>query len=90
MYVNSKQSNPSFFNQNPQSILKIVILVNFNPHKLFDTSILILIFYETKFCSSSFKFDRTPFCSLIARSDVTTFCSATSWSNVITFCLTIA
>jgi hypothetical protein len=39
MYVNSK-TNPSFLDQNFQSILQTLMLVNFNPHNFFDKLIL--------------------------------------------------
>ncbi len=40
-----KQFNPSFFDQNSQSILQTLILVNSNPHRLLDTLIFQFSFF---------------------------------------------
>jgi len=92
MYVNSKQSNPPFFDQNSPFVLRvissfelqIVTIINFKPHKLLNSSILNSI--ETTFCSLGLNFDGATFCSPNPSYNGSTFCFPIVYFNETTFC----
>ncbi len=79
-------------NQNSQSVLRVILsfelqfvtIVNFKPHKLFDSSIP--NYDGITFYSSGFNYDGTTFCSLSPSCNGSTFCFPIVYFDQLKFC----